>query len=134
MSGPDWYDSSPIARRPYCAACGSSLGFQYKEGPNLDLTVAAFDDPARFRPIHHFGAESMHRGWINIKSAVTGKDEHAILAECERGEDSAVAEYRKALDAGDLPAHVAETLRAQSGVVKAAHDRVRNLRDALVIK
>jgi len=34
---------------------------------------------------------ALHRGWINLKSAITGGDEHAILAECERGEDSAVA-------------------------------------------
>src|SRR4051794_5224301 len=34
-------------------------------------------------------AGAMHRGWINIKSAVTGKDEKAILNECERGEDTA---------------------------------------------
>jgi hypothetical protein len=31
----------------------------------MDLTVAAFDDPSRFRPVHHFAAESMHRGWID---------------------------------------------------------------------
>ena len=67
LSGPDWYDSSPIAKRPFCAKCGTSLGFQYKEGPNLDLTVAAFDDPTRFRPTSHFGAESMHRAWINTE-------------------------------------------------------------------
>jgi uncharacterized protein (TIGR02284 family) len=33
-------------------------------------------------------AGAIHRGWMNIKSAVTGKDEAAILNECERGEDS----------------------------------------------
>src|SRR5689334_11419152 len=37
-------------------------------------------------------AGALHRGWINLKSAITGGDEHAILAECERGEDSAVEE------------------------------------------
>ena len=63
---PDWYESSPIAKRPYCRECGTSLGFQFKQGSeNMDLTVAAFDDPTRFRPRHHFGAESMHRAWIN---------------------------------------------------------------------
>ena len=31
----------------------------------MDLTVASFDDPSRFRPKHHFGAESMHRAWLN---------------------------------------------------------------------
>jgi hypothetical protein len=67
LSDPDWYDSSPIANRPYCRECGTSLGFQFKEGPNLDLTVAAFDDPSRFRPTSHFGAESMHRVWLNTE-------------------------------------------------------------------
>ncbi len=67
MSEPDWYDSSPIARRPYCRECGASLGFQFREGPNMDLTVAAFDDPERFRPTSHFGAESAHRAWLNTE-------------------------------------------------------------------
>jgi uncharacterized protein (TIGR02284 family) len=35
-------------------------------------------------------AGALHRGWINLKSAVTRGDDHALLAECERGEDSAV--------------------------------------------
>ena len=64
---PDWYASSPIARRPYCAACGTSLGFEFPDSENMDLTVASFDDPSRFRPVHHFGAESMHRAWINTE-------------------------------------------------------------------
>ena len=65
---PDWYDSSAIAKRPYCGKCGTSLGFQFKEGSeNMDLTVASFDDPSRFKPRHHFGAESMHRAWINTE-------------------------------------------------------------------
>lgn len=62
---PDWYQSSPIAQRPYCAACGTSLGFAFPDSENMDLTIAAFDDPVRFRPKHHFGAESMHEAWIN---------------------------------------------------------------------
>lgn len=34
-SGPDWYASSPIAKRPFCAKCGTSLGFQFLEGSTL---------------------------------------------------------------------------------------------------
>lgn len=65
---PDWYESSPIAERPFCSRCGTSLGFRYKEGTNrMDLTVAAFDDPSPFKPTSHFGAESAHRAWLNTE-------------------------------------------------------------------
>jgi uncharacterized protein (TIGR02284 family) len=73
-------------------------------------------------------AGALHRGWINLKSAITGGDDHAILAECERGEDSAVEEYRKALDNG-LSAPVQEIVSRQYVQIKETHDRVRILRD-----
>lgn len=75
-------------------------------------------------------AGALHRGWINLKSAVTGGDEHAILAECERGEDSAVEEYQKAVEDG-LPPALQEIVSRQYAEIKAAHDRIRDLRDAL---
>lgn len=66
---PDWYDSSAIARRPFCGQCGTSLGFQYKQGTSkMDLTVAAFDDPSGFRPTSHFGAESLHEAWLDTSA------------------------------------------------------------------
>lgn len=74
-------------------------------------------------------AAAMHRGWINIKSAVTGEDEGAVIAECERGEDSAVKSYEDALNQ-DLPADVAATVRDQFTQVKEAHDRIRSLEKA----
>lgn len=65
---PDWFDSSVIARRPFCRECGTSLGFQFKEDSDkMDLTIASFDDPSRFKPRHHFGAESIHREWLNTE-------------------------------------------------------------------
>jgi uncharacterized protein (TIGR02284 family) len=72
---------------------------------------------------------ALHRGWINIKSAITGGDEHAILAECERGEDSAVEEYKKALADGLSPS-AQELVSTQFAEIKAAHDRIKSLRDA----
>ena len=64
---PDWYESSPIARRPYCRECGTSLGFAFPDSEIMDLTIGSFDDPSRFRPKHHFGAESLHRAWIDTE-------------------------------------------------------------------
>ena len=74
-------------------------------------------------------AAALHRGWINIKSAVTGKDEGAILNECERGEDSAKKAYKDALEQS-LPANIMETVQTQYVAVQSAHDRVKALRDA----
>ena len=64
-SGPDWYASSPIARRPYCAKCGTSLGFEFLDGEYADITVASLDDAANMNPTHHFGAESLHEEWLD---------------------------------------------------------------------
>lgn len=64
---PDWYPSSAIAERPFCATCGTSLGFRYREGSDkMDLTVASFDEPGYFKPTQpHFGAESLHEAWLD---------------------------------------------------------------------
>lgn len=80
---PDWYDSSLIAERPYCRECGTSLGFRYKEGSDkMDLTVASFDDPSPFVPKHHFGAESIHRAWLNTEGLPEHKtSDYDVLVE-----------------------------------------------------
>ena len=75
-------------------------------------------------------AATLHRGWINIKSAVTGEDENAVLAECERGEDSAVSNYKDALDDANLPSDVRAIVERQYAQVRDAHDRIRNLERA----
>lgn len=74
-------------------------------------------------------AGALHRGWMNIKTAVTGNDEAAILNECERGEDAAKNAYKDALEAA-LPNHVRDTVQQQYVLVQNAHDRVKALRDA----
>lgn len=80
--GPDWYQSSPIARRPFCAGCGTPLGFAYLEGPNIDLTVGSFDEPGYFRPIHHFGAENLHEAWLDTSNLPRYRcDENEALVE-----------------------------------------------------
>jgi uncharacterized protein (TIGR02284 family) len=74
-------------------------------------------------------AGAMHRAWINLKSAVTSGDDHAILAECERGEDSAVNEYKEAME-DDLSSPIRDIIARQYSEVKSAHDRIKSLRDA----
>jgi uncharacterized protein (TIGR02284 family) len=73
-------------------------------------------------------AAAMHRGWISVKEAVTGRDDKAIVEEVERGEDYAKAQYKKALEA-DLPANVKAVVERQYRGVISNHDKVRALRD-----
>ena len=63
---PDYYASSPIARRGFCSTCGTSLSFDYPDSEKMDLIVGSFDDPSRFRPTSHFGVESAHRAWFDV--------------------------------------------------------------------
>ena len=72
---------------------------------------------------------AVHRGWMDIKSLVTGKDEEAILNECERGEDYAKEAYADALKHA-LPANIADVVSQQSHVILAAHNRIKALRNA----
>lgn len=76
---------------------------------------------------------ALHRGWMDVKSAITGRDDHAILEECERGEDVAKATYTKALNK-DLPENIRLMVQKQyDGVIKN-HDLIRDLRDQYAVK
>ncbi|WP_050463843.1 PA2169 family four-helix-bundle protein [Herbaspirillum autotrophicum] len=89
-----------------------------------DLVRALGGEPAT----HSSVTGTLHRQWVNLKSALTGKDDESILNECERGEDAAVQAYRKAL-AQDLPNDVRLIVERQYQGVIANHDRVKALRD-----
>ena len=73
-------------------------------------------------------AGDLHRGWVIAKGALTGRTERAILAECERGEDIALRDYRLALEQ-DLPADVREVVAKQFRGVQRNHDQIKALRD-----
>lgn len=73
---------------------------------------------------------TLHRRWIDIKAAILGQDDEAILNECERGEDHAKDSYRSAL-AKDLPLEIHGIVNRQYLAVMQDHDMVRALRDKL---
>jgi len=73
---------------------------------------------------------SVHRGWINIKSVVTGKNDASIIAEAERGEDIAKNAYAEAIKTA-LPPSVSAVISRQAVKVREAHDRVRSMERAV---
>ena len=62
---PDRYSSSPIAKRGFCAACGTPLTYEGEGADGMDLTVGSFDDPGAFYPVSHAGVESRHAAWLD---------------------------------------------------------------------
>jgi len=69
---------------------------------------------------------SLHRGWMNIKTAVTGDDIEDIISECEEGEDAALENYKDALEK-DLPTDVQSLVKRQRDEVQEAHDNIRSI-------
>jgi uncharacterized protein (TIGR02284 family) len=73
------------------------------------------------------------RVWMDVKAALTGKDRKAILNSCEYGEDMAKNTYEKALedDLEHLSTEQQAMIQAQYTLIKADHDKVKYMRDAL---
>ena len=95
-----------------------------KEVKNLDGTIAEGTKTTG----------KFFRVWMDAKAALTGKDRKAILNSCEFGEDKAVGTYKKALADHDsvLTAQQQILVKKQLALIKADHDKVKSLRDALV--
>lgn len=73
-------------------------------------------------------AGAMHRGWVAVKATLSTYDDKAVLEEAERGEDNAMARYRKALKQ-PLPAGVKLIVERQMQGVQRNHDQIKMLRD-----
>jgi uncharacterized protein (TIGR02284 family) len=74
------------------------------------------------------------RAWMDVKSALTKNDRQTILSSCETGEDVAVDTYYKVLrnDIESITAEQQKMINAQFALIKADHDKVKSMRDALV--
>ena len=68
-----------------------------------------------------------HRGWINLKSAITNGDAQAILAECRMGEQIAVETYERVLHQEILPQRLRDLVQHQYDQIRLAHDSVESL-------
>jgi len=110
-----------LQRAGECASAASELQHQVRAlGGDPETSTSVSGD--------------LHRTWVNIKSALTGKDEEAVLNEVERGEDHALKAYKDALEKlGKLhmvPGNeVYAIVERQYHGVQRNHDQVKALRD-----
>lgn len=69
-----------------------------------------------------------HRGFINLKEAVTGTDDTAILNEVERGEDYLKEKFEAALRMDDLAPEARQSIQRAWDSVKGGHDEMAALK------
>lgn len=72
-----------------------------------------------------------HRAFINLKEAVTGKDDQAIVNEVERGEDYLKSKFQSALEEVDLSAAARTAVQSAWTSVRAGHDEMSQLKHSL---
>lgn len=72
-----------------------------------------------------------HRTFVDLKSAITGRDDKAIIDEVERGEDYIKEKYETALNNDSLSAETRSVVQQAYQSVRNGHDRVRDLKHAL---
>ncbi|HET7898595.1 MAG TPA: PA2169 family four-helix-bundle protein [Flavisolibacter sp.] len=72
----------------------------------------------------------IYRVWMDLKSAITGKDRKTILDNCEFGEDAAQKSYDMALNSDvELEPSLRDMIVRQKATLKTGHDEVKRLRD-----
>lgn len=75
-------------------------------------------------------AGKLYRAWMDVRAVFSGNDRHAVLANCERGEDAAQNAYKEALNDKNAPAYIRTMLEDQKRTLRASHDKIKKLRDA----
>jgi uncharacterized protein (TIGR02284 family) len=72
----------------------------------------------------------IYRAWMDVKAAFTGNSRHAVLANCEMGEDAAQRAYDSALSVEELPDYIRQILTEQQQTLRSSHNKIKMLRDA----
>lgn len=74
---------------------------------------------------------SMHRTFLDLKSAVTGRDDKAIVDEVERGEDHILHKFQAALEDTSISPETRNAIQSAFGSVRTGHDQMRDLKHAM---
>ncbi len=76
-------------------------------------------------------AGAAHRGWLDLKAAVTGRDEKAVVNEVERGEDYIKTKFEAALKNDEISAGTRGTLEKSFASIRKGHDRASEMKHAM---
>jgi|SRR5688572_12364325 len=77
---------------------------------------------------HSSYTAAAHRGFMNLRQALTGSDERAIIEEVERGEDYIKGQYEAAMQDADLTPETRQVIEQAYTSVRKGHDRASALK------
>ena len=72
-----------------------------------------------------------HQRFEDLKAAVTGRDEKAIINEVERGEDYLKGKFEAALNDGDLSGESRSVVQSCYQSVREGHDQISSLKHGM---
>jgi uncharacterized protein (TIGR02284 family) len=72
-----------------------------------------------------------HQRFEDLKAAVTGRDEKAVINEVERGEDYLKDKWQDALQSGDLKGDSHDLVERCYQSIKAGHDQMSELKHGM---
>jgi uncharacterized protein (TIGR02284 family) len=72
-----------------------------------------------------------HRSFMDLRQALTGKDDKAIILEVERGEDHIKAKFQSALDDPDLSPSTRALIATGFTSVREGHDKMSALKHSI---
>ena len=76
-------------------------------------------------------AGALHQRWLDLKAAVTGRDDKAIINEVERGEDYLKEKFETALEAGTLSGESRSVVESCYQSVRSGHDQISQLKHGM---
>ena len=74
---------------------------------------------------------AMHRAWIDVKTALSSKDNRAVLGACITGEKAAIHAYSSVLKKNELPAETRALINEQRRNIEEALNKVESLHNMI---
>lgn len=96
---------------------------------NLSIGLKSYNPDFQINPEGSLTG-SLHRTWIDIKTAIIGEDDESILAECIRGERASVEEYKEFLE--NYPTanqEISTTIKKQLDTIQESLEDIKTLED-----
>jgi uncharacterized protein (TIGR02284 family) len=72
-----------------------------------------------------------HQAWLDLKAAITGRDDQRIVNSVEAGEDYLKEKFETALDSGDLGGEARQAVERAYQSVRSCHDRMSQLKHGM---